>query len=252
MMTNEQAVIDAEAKIALLKQKYVSHMTPIVLRLQSKGADLSLSELLQCQQLGADYFNFVESFVGSSGLLGAHVNGKWVTGFAENCHSVLMAIIVHHNFLRSHSEVLGTSLNRPDENAYANMQRMTKEYLQNESWKKLEGLFAINNLPTSGFKYEGAKDLKETPRWQLVTGLCVGLVFSLIILALVVIIPNPTPVQIFTFRGLIAISLAAIAAIIPGLLNVETRFQRFSVRATGAIAVFVLIWLINPPSLLNS
>jgi hypothetical protein len=251
-MTNEQSVIEAEVRIVELKRIYMAHMSPIVIRLQKGGEGLSVEELLKSQQLGAEYFNFVEIFVGSSGLLGAHVNGKWVTGFAETCHSVLSAIIVHHNFLRSHAATLAGGLLDPDVNAYANMQRMTKEYLKADSWKGLEQLFVSNNLPVAGFRYVGAQDLKETPKWQLVTGLCVGLVFSLIILALVVLIPNPTAIQFFIFRGLFAISLAAIAAIIPGLLNVETRFQKFSVRATGAIAVFVLVWLLNTPALVGS
>ena len=74
------------------------------------------------------YCYFIENFVGNSGLLGAHANGKWVTGFAENCHSVLKAFVVHVLFLRSHSETLAGALEQPDTAAYANMQRMTKEY----------------------------------------------------------------------------------------------------------------------------
>ena len=251
-MINEQLVIAANAKIQELKNTYTSYMNPIVLRLQAGGDSLSVEELLKCQQLGTAYFNYVELFVGDSGLLGAHANGKWVTGFAETCHSILKAVIIHHNFLRSYSDILNGMLCKPDENAYGNMQRMTKEYLQTDSWKKLEQQFVDNNLPVAGFRYAGAKDLKETPKWQLITGVCIGVSFALMILVLAVLIPNPTTTQFFIFRGCFAISLAAIAAIIPGLLNVETRLQRFSIKATGAIAVFALMWLLNPPVLISS
>lgn len=230
----------------------MEHLNNIVIKIHEKGEQPSLQELLTCQKLGASYFNFIENFVGDSGLLGAHINGKWVTGFAETCHSVLKAFIVHVNFLRSHSETLLGALEQPDDSAYANMQRMTKEYLPKDKWIKLNIQFKENSLPIAGFNYSGAKDLNETPKWQLVSGLVIGVLFALIILLAAIFIPNPTSTQFFIFRGIFAISLAAIAAIIPGLLTVESRFQKFSVRATGAIAVFVIVWMLNPPALIGS
>jgi hypothetical protein len=252
-MTNEQSVISAEGEITSLKNTYMSYLQPIVLRINNnEGSSPELNELLKCQQLGNAYFNYVENFVGSSGLLGAHANGLWVTGFAETCHSVLDVYIVHIGFLRSHSSVFASSYQEPDPNAYANMQRMTKEYLPKDTWQPLESRLSKSGLPIEGFKYEGASDLNKTPQWQLITGLIIGVLFLFGIMALVVFIPNPTPSQFFVFRGGFSISLAAIAAIIPGLLTVESRFQKFSIRATGAIAVFIIVWLVNPPVLITS
>lgn len=250
-MTNEQAVIQAEAEIERLKQAYVEYLNPIVIKIHQNGEPPSLNNLLTCQKLGARYFNFIENFVGNSGLLGAHANGKWVTGFAETCHSVLKAFVVHVNFLRSHSETLLGALDEPDESAYANMQRMTKEYLPKDIWIKLKCIFKENALPIAGFDYSGANDLNKTPKWQLILGLIIGVLFAIMILLAAIFIPNPSVTQFFIFRGFFAVSLAAIAAIIPGLLTVESRFQHFSIRATGAIAIFVIIWLVNPPQLLG-
>lgn len=250
-MTNEQSVLKAEEKIAKLKQSYVLYLTPIATRISNGGKEPTLEELLQCQQLGAEYFNFVENFVGNSGLLGAHTNGKWVTGFAETCHSVLNVFITHANFLRNYAYITKGALQEPDVNAYANMQRMTKKYLQKEKWQKLEDNFEKNALPSSGFKFNGANDLTKTPKWQLITALAIGILFAISIFVVVIFIPNPTSFQILVFRGLFSISLAAIAAIIPGLLHVESRFQELSIRATGAIAVFILVWLVNPPALIT-
>lgn len=252
MMTNEQAVLQAEAEIERLKEAYMEHLNPIVIKIHEYQENPTLLDLLKCQKLGAKYFNFIENFVGNSGLLGAHANGKWVTGFAETCHSVLRAFVVHVNFLRSHSETFSGALDQPDTAAYANMQRMAKEYLPKEQWQQIESMYRENDLPVAGFEYAGANDLNETPKWQLVTGLVIGVLFALIILLSAIFIPSPTATQFFVFRGVFAISLAAIAAIIPGLLNVESRFQRFSIRATGATAVFVIVWLLNPPALVGS
>lgn len=252
LMTNEQLVLNAQEKIEELKQKYMDALQPLAIAYNSSKVSPSAEQLIECQRKGNTYFNYVENFVGNSGLLGAHVNGKWVTGFAETCHAVLESYILHIVFLRSHSSAFGASYQEPNSQAYANMQRMTKEYLEKDTWKALERKYEENRLPVSGFKYSGASDLQKTPNWQLITGLIIGVIFLLALFVLAVMIPNPTNWQAFIFRGGFAISLAAIAAIIPGLLTVESRFQKMSIRATGAIAVFVIIWLVNPPALIGS
>ncbi len=251
-MTNEQAVFNVESEIEVLKQEYIAFLNSVVLRYRTESKEPTLKELLTCQQLGAKYFNLIENFVGNSGLLGAHANGKWVTGFAETCHSTLNAFVVHINFLRSHSNILQDAVVEPDGSAYANMQRMVKEYLPKDTWQQLERSFKDNELPVKGFEYSGVNDLKETPKWQLITGLVVGVLFALVILCATIFIPSPTPTQFFIFRGVFAIAMASIAAIIPGLLNVESRFQKLSIKATGAIAVFIVVFLINPPALIGS
>lgn len=251
-MTNEQAVLKAEQNIEELKQHYMDVLQPLAIKFSSGNTSPSVEQLLECQRKGNTYFNFVENFVGNSGLLGAHANGKWVTGFAETCHSVLETYIMHTKFLRGHESVLGYSYQKPNSHAFANMQRMTKEYLQKSTWKNLQADYAKNNLPVTGYTHSGASDLSETPTWQLILGLAVGVLFLIAIMALAVFIPSPTAWQAFIFRGGFSISLAAISAIIPGLLTVESRFQKFSIRATGAIAVFVIVWLVNPPGLISS
>ena len=136
----EYFLFEKPEKIDELKKSYVEYLTPIVTRKLEEGKEPTSEELLKCQQLGAEYFNFVENFVGKSGLLGAHANGKWITGFAENCHSILNAFIMHINFLKSYN-LANMNFQELDINTYANMQRMTKEYLQKEQWETLENNF---------------------------------------------------------------------------------------------------------------
>lgn len=250
-MTNEQLVFSAEEKIEDLKQKYMDVLQPLALAYRDHNISPSVDQLIECQRKGNTYFNYIENFVGNSGLLGAHINGKWVTGFAETCHAVLGSYILYIEFLRFHFSALGDIYQEPNSQAYANMQRMTKEYLEKDTWKALEIEYEKNSLPVSGFKYSGASDLQKTSKWQLITGLIIGVILLLGLFVLAVMIPNPTSWQVFIFRGGFAISLAAISAIIPGLLSVDSRFQKMSIRATGAIAVFVIIWLVNPPALIG-
>lgn len=74
-----------------------------------------------------------------------------------------------------------------------------------------------------------------------------GVIFVLALLVLTVAIPNPTPSQEQTFRVVMSLAAAGIASMIPGMLNISaTGGKRFTLRAAGALAVFVIVYLINP------
>ena len=92
----------------------------------------------------------------------------------------------------------------------------------------------------------------ETPLWEKIAVFVFGVVFLGILLGIAVLVPNPTEFQLFVFRVVLALVAAAIAALVPGFLNIQSRVLRSSIRAGGAIAVFVLVYLINPPKLVNA
>jgi hypothetical protein len=251
-MTNEQAVVDAGKEIAKLKSSYTTYINPIVLKYNQNNIEPSLSELLECQSLGNDYFNYVERFVGDSDLLEAHAKGKWVTGLAEDCKVILESYLLHAEFILSWKSILGGHAN-PVDSAFSNMQRMVLEYLPKDQSGTLKSQFEKRNLPTQGFNMPARSDKIKVPKWQLITSLSVGCVSLIVSVVIALMLPNPTAYQVFILRGLFAIALASIASIIPGFLNLETGAKSaaafFSIYAGGAIAIFVLIWLINPPEI---
>lgn len=74
-----------------------------------------------------------------------------------------------------------------------------------------------------------------------------GTIFVLALLVLSIAIPNPSPSQEQTFRIVLALAAAGVAAVMPGLLNISAAAgKRFRLRAAGALAVFVLVYLVNP------
>ena len=60
--------------------------------------------------------------------------------------------------------------------------------------------------------------------------------------------PEPTPFQMYVFRGLFALSGAAVASEIPGFFEVRSGL----VRAGGALGVLAVLYLLNPPKLIQS
>ena len=254
-MTNEQAVVEAGKEIAKLKIAYMAYITPIVLAYKQSNIEPNLSQLLECQKLGNDYFNYVERFVGDSDLLGAHAKGIWVTGLAEDCRVILESYLLHAEFILSWKAVLGSQAS-PAYSAFSNMQRMVLEYLPKAQSSGLKSQFKKKNLPTQGFDMPARSDKVKIPKWQLITSLSVGCVALILSVVIALMLPNPTAYQAFILRGLFAISLASIASIIPGFLNLETGAKSaagyFGIYAGGAIAIFVLIWLVNPPEISDS
>lgn len=64
--------------------------------------------------------------------------------------------------------------------------------------------------------------------------------------------PITDPGQFFLLRVLAALSAAGVGAVIPGMLNIQIgQGKLFAIRGAGALAVFVLIFLINPPELIR-
>jgi tetratricopeptide (TPR) repeat protein len=64
--------------------------------------------------------------------------------------------------------------------------------------------------------------------------------------------PITDPGQFFFLRVLAAISAAGVAAVIPGMLNVEIgRGKLLAIKGAGALGVFVIVFLVNPPELVS-
>ena len=74
-----------------------------------------------------------------------------------------------------------------------------------------------------------------------------GLILLTVSLVLAFAVPSPTRFQEMIFRGLFGLAAASIASEIPGILDINSKV----VSASGALAVFVLIYLFNPPKLIQ-
>jgi hypothetical protein len=94
-------------------------------------------------------------------------------------------------------------------------------------------------------------------RLQSILGFVFGTVFVVTILTLVTLLPNPTPAQYEIFRIVIALAAGGVAAVIPGLLNIQMQFgltegQKLAIQAGGALAVFVIVYFYSPAQALTS
>jgi hypothetical protein len=81
-------------------------------------------------------------------------------------------------------------------------------------------------------------------------GWSIGVLFLVAIFVANLFLPNPSPSQANILRIFIAVMGAAFAAFIPGLLNIDISENsgsgKVAIRATGALAVFIIIYLWDP------
>lgn len=71
-----------------------------------------------------------------------------------------------------------------------------------------------------------------------------GSVFLLLLLVIAISFPNTQGLLPMAFRIVLALAAAGFGAVIPGLLNVQVQTgQQLLIRASGALALFVLVLL---------
>ena len=76
--------------------------------------------------------------------------------------------------------------------------------------------------------------------------LLIGFTLMIIVLIVVISLPHPSATTFFVLRVLLALSCALVIPIVPGVLHIN--LNNWLV-ASGALAVFVIVLLFNPPAL---
>lgn len=99
---------------------------------------------------------------------------------------------------------------------------------------------------TTSTRIRGKTGLRELPK-ATQAQLFVSSALALLIIALVLLTPNLSVVQQFYLRIIIGLAAAGIAALIPGFFEIELNWLRNTIRAGGAIGIFLLIYGFNPP-----
>lgn len=77
------------------------------------------------------------------------------------------------------------------------------------------------------------------------------LIMGIIIIATVIVIslkiPNPTNSQFWIWRVITSLGAACIGAVIPGFVEIDGSINEIVIRAGGALALFLVVYLMNPP-----
>jgi tetratricopeptide (TPR) repeat protein len=85
--------------------------------------------------------------------------------------------------------------------------------------------------------------------WERPAIFAFGVVFLIVVLAVALFVKAPSPFAAFVFRVTLALAAGGVVAFLPGFIHFEIPKL---LRAGGAIAVLAVIYMINPPSLIQS
>ena|SRR5438477_12604636 len=96
------------------------------------------------------------------------------------------------------------------------------------------------------------QEAKHTEKWATLIKTSAG-IFVVALLILAIVIPNPTAFQYWVFRVILALAAAGVGAALPGFITLAIPiWLKGSLHAGGALALFALVYLVNPPQLASS
>lgn len=151
--------------------------------------------------------------------------------------------ITYVSMLNSVSKNLKTEFTLPN-NFLATSQSVYKKH---RKYEKFEALFNENGIPISGFKQKKAISL-QTEKHDFIS-IIIGFILVATSIILSYVIVESTGTQYFINRALLSVGLALIlSGIGKGYINVKWKGKRAIITAVGSFGVFVLLYLINPPS----
>ncbi|MDR0219489.1 MAG: hypothetical protein LBI71_11580 [Enterobacteriaceae bacterium] len=192
-------------------------------------------------------------------------NSAWNQWIGETCHDVLELLVLHYQRYRVYVKNQSVS---PSQTAYSGMQRMVKAYCGKEKAKKLRALLHDNNLPTYGFDNKAKVDPMKIILSILVIcasififlsayffsdkvpiPLVVGLCFCSIVFISCLYIKKPSGMQYLVIRTFLSASIPGLLVSYPGFIEVTFKQFGFGVSAIGLLAIFIIIYKMNPAKL---
>ncbi|MBK67891.1 MAG: hypothetical protein CMP22_07140 [Rickettsiales bacterium] len=85
--------------------------------------------------------------------------------------------------------------------------------------------------------------------WEKILGFGFGVTFIVVLLVIALFITDPTETQHATFKTILALSAAGIGGIFTGFIHVEGKINEFTIRAGGALALFVIVYFFPPEAI---
>ena len=252
-MNNSEIINKIENDGERLKTKYFDTLQHFVEHNNTNSSKEHIyNDLLDVNKVAVDFFNHYESFVGKSDLFDVYKKEQWAQNFYETCYNVLDNIVKYYSTIKSICEKNSIKYTNfePSPFSFQAMQRIVFNFLRDKAEiqkvKKLKESFKELNLPTGGFRKMRTRKLSTVEKN---IGFVMGCIFIILIFISAILFPNPTQYQIFVFRVILSIAAAGIGGILAGFISVDTKIKGISIRAGGALALGLLVYLINPPAL---
>lgn len=260
-MLTEEIMERQREKIRELQLSYNTDLEEFKKNIPNKSLDFT-----KAHSSGIDFFNYLEEIVSqnNSTLDGEH--NSWHQWLAETCYHVLMDIVEHYKILK----MIGKRFQKPSPTSFSAMQRIVKKYFSSDIHKELKNKFLAEDLPVYGFNVKERINMKRLGLSILVViimallfvlvfffnkiipiPLSIGLLFTTLLVIISIYVKNPTPFQYFIFRSLLSVCIPGLLVCFPGFIEVSYEKAGMSITAIGLLAIFLLIYKMNPAKLMK-
>jgi hypothetical protein len=87
--------------------------------------------------------------------------------------------------------------------------------------------------------------------WERTAIFAFGVMFLIALLAIAILIPNPTPTQYYVFRTILAASITGVLVLVPGTLELKAYQElpsgnKIALLGGGSIVIFLVVYLLTP------
>ena len=201
-------------------------------------------ELTNLNSLGVKYLNLFERSISEYGIEKFKCNDNVRNSKIDDSVNILNTIVKYWKLLNQLKDKYQILIPEPSERAYSSTQVFLKTF-DPEKAKEIELKFRELKLPVFGFESQRIH-CDMTGKKQITYGIVVGTLLLIALLIIGLLVECPTKFQERTFTTILALAAAAFAAAIPGLIDVK---YKDIITASGAIAVFVIVFLLKPAEL---
>lgn len=242
----KKTISDFEDSIADAKAKFFESFKEMLDLVKSTDATSQLvqDKLTELHSKGVYFFNLFGRSLNEYGLEYFAHNQNIRNSKIDDAINISNTIIKYWKLLNSLKRKYNILIPKPSERAYGSIQLFLQTFEKNKA-KELKIKYQEANLPISGFE-SSRKFIDMTKKRQITYGIIVGTIFLVALLIIGIIIECPTNSQNRIFTTILALAAASFSATIPGFINVK---YRELITASGALAVFVIIFLLKPADL---
>lgn len=198
---------------------------------------------------GVRWFNAFERTLDEYSMPGLELSQDMIVRKAEDAVGIVTVIINHWSTVRAVCAKYGIAPPVPSETAYASIQRVIKRFEPDDKVESMKERFREAGLPVSGFESK-TKHSGWNKKNYLAVQMIVGVPMLIAAGWLIFNYQNLTGMQYLFTRILTTTAITLIgASTIEGTVNVNWSMkQSLVIRATGWIAIFILLYFVNPPA----
>jgi hypothetical protein len=243
---SKKTISDFEDDISEAKTKFFEQLKAMLLLVRNSSAESTQIQdaLTDLHSQSVAYFNLFDRSINEYSLEYFHSNQDILNGKINDAIIISNTIIKYWELLQSLQDKFKIKSPQPSERAFSNTQVFIKTFEPDKA-SDLKSKFTKINLPTYGFdsniKYTGMKSKN-----QIKIGIVLGTLFLIVMIIIALLVSCPTKFQSIVFRIILSLAAASFSMILSGSINVTAKK---TITATGALAIFVLIYFWNPAKL---